>query len=111
MPLLTREALHKANKRVASVATGTDNTGPAPKRAKKMYSSYSAEDCAGIGRYAAEHRPAKASRCLTVQESTARLLKKQYLAELHNQHHNVEIPEVRSLSTKLVAVCYYLEIL
>ena len=39
-------------------------------------------------------------RHFTVPESTARLLKKQYLAELNNRRQNsVEIPEVTSLPT------------
>ena len=80
----------------------TDEDGPAPKRAKIAYSSYSAEDRACIGRYAAEHGPTKASRHFTVPESMARLLKKQYLSELNSRRQNsVEgIPEVTSLPTK-----------
>ena len=93
---LTPEALREANKRVASIATGTDEAGPAP---KKTYPSYSAEDRAR--RYAAEHGPTKASRHFTVPESTARLLKKQYLAELNDRRQNsATIPEVTRLPTK-----------
>ena len=58
--------------------------------------SYSAEDRAHIGRYAAEHGTTKASRHFMVPESTARLLKKQYLAELHDQHRCVQVPQVTS---------------
>ena len=101
MPSLTPEALRKANKRVASIVTGTDEAGPAPKCRKKTYSSYSAQDRARIGRYAAEHGPTKATRHFTVPESTARLLKKQYLAELNDRRQNsATIPEVTRLPTK-----------
>ena len=101
MPSLTPEALREANKRVASIATGTDEAGPAPKRTKKAYSSYSADDRARIGRYSAEHGPTKASQHFRVPESTARLLKKQYLAELNNQNQNgATIPVVTRLPTK-----------
>ena len=90
------EAICEANKRSANLATKIDESGPAPKHAKKTWSSYSAEDCALIGRYSVEHHgPTKASRCFTVPESPASLLKKQYLAELNNQHQkSVKIPEV-----------------
>ena len=74
--LLMPEALRKANKRVASLSTEADETGQAPKHAKKTYFNYSAEDRACIGRYAAEHGPTKASWHFTVPESTVRLLKK-----------------------------------
>ena len=101
VPSLMPEALREANKRVASIATGTEEAGPPPKRTKKTYSSYSAEDRARIGRYAAEHGPTKASRHFTVPESTAHLLKKQYLAELNDRHQNsAMIPEVTRLTTK-----------
>ena len=50
-PSLSKEALAEANKRVSSL---TRDAGPAPKRAKKNHSTYSAEDCSKIGRYAAE---------------------------------------------------------
>ena len=71
------EALHKANKRVASLSREPDEAGLVPKRAKNTYCSYSAEDRARvIGRYAAERGPTKASRHFMVPESTARLLKK-----------------------------------
>ena len=63
VPLLTPEVLHEAKKRVASVTTGTDETGPAPKQPKKTYSSYFAEDRARIGQYAADHRTAKKGFC------------------------------------------------
>ena len=67
---------------------------PAPKRAGKNYTTYSPEDCSNIGRYAAEHGLTKASRHFTVPESTARLLKKQYLAELsHGRKNGGEILE------------------
>ena len=51
---LTPEVLREANKRVASFARGTDEVGPAPKRAKK---TYSAEDRTRNGRYTVEHGP------------------------------------------------------
>ena len=98
VPSLTPEALREANKRVASIVTGMDEAGPTP---KKTYSSYSAEDHARIGRYAAEHGPTKALQHFTVPESTARLLKKQYLAELNDWRQNsATIPEVTRLPTK-----------
>ena len=100
-PSLPKEALVEANKRVASLTRETDDAGPAPKRAKKNYATYSPEDRSKIGRYAAEHGPTKASRHFTVPESTARLLKKQYSAELnHRRKNGGEIPEVTSLPTK-----------
>ena len=58
--------------------------------------SYSAEDRAHIGRYAAKHGTTKASRHFTVPESIARLLKKQYLADLHDQCLCVQVPQVTS---------------
>ena len=97
-PSLPKEALVEANKRVASLTRETDDAGLAPKSAKK---NYSPEDRSKLGRYAAEHGPIKASRHFTVPESTARLLKKQYLAELNYWRKNGgEIPKVTSLPTK-----------
>ena len=67
----------------------------------KNHSSYSAEDRALIGKYAAEHGPTKASRHFKVPESTARLMKKQYLVELNAQRlYCQEVPEVTRLPTK-----------
>ena len=60
----------------------------------KNYATYSPEDIWKIGRYAAEHGLTKASWHFTVPESTARLLKKQYLAELnHGRKNGREIHE------------------
>ena len=81
VPSLMPEALRKANKRVASLSREISEADPALKHAKKTYPSYFAEDCACIGRYAAEHRPTKTLLHFTVPESTAHLLKKQLLAE------------------------------
>ena len=98
---LMSEALLEANWRVSSLATETNEDGQAPKHATKTYSSYSAENRAHAIRYAAKHGPTKALRHFTVSESTARLLKKQYLAKLNNQCQNiVKIPDVTSLPTK-----------
>ena len=98
---LIPEALHEANKKAASLSREPHEAGPGPKCAKNTYSSYSAENRARIGRYAAEHGPTKASWHFTVPKSTARLLEKQYLVELHDQRQNsVKIPEVTSLPTK-----------
>ena len=78
-----------------------------PERSKTAYTSYSAEDRAYIGKYAAEHGPTKASRHFSslferpVPESIARLLKKQYLMELKNKCRDGDIPEVKSLPTKV----------
>ena len=78
-----------------------------PKRSKTAYTSYSAEDRACIGKYAAEHGPTKASRHFSslfeqpVPKSTARLLKKQYLMELKNTRRDGDILEVKSLPTKV----------
>ena len=55
---------------------------------KNLAIRYSPEDCSKIGRYAAEHGLTKASRHFTVSESTARLLKKQYLSELNHVRKN-----------------------
>lgn len=71
VPSLMPEALHEADKRVASLAKETDEAGPAPNHAKKTYSIYSTKDLACIGRYDAEYRPIKASWHFTVPESTA----------------------------------------
>ena len=87
-PSLPKEALVEVNKRVASLTRETDDAGQAPKHTKKNYATYSPEDCSKIGQYAAEHRLTKASRHFTVPESTSRLLKKQYLAELNHGHKN-----------------------
>ena len=84
---LPKEALVEANKRVASLTRETDDAGPAPKRAGGN-ATYSPEDCSKIGRYAAEHGLTKASWHFTVPESTARLLKKQYLAQLNHGRKN-----------------------
>ena len=89
-PSLPKEALVEANKRVVSLTRETDDTGPAPKRAKKLHHILFRglfED-RKIGRYAAEHGLTKVSRHFTVPESTARLLKKQYLAELNHGRKN-----------------------
>ena len=100
-PSLLKEALVEANKRVVSLTRETDDAGPAPKCAKKNYATYSPDDCSKIGLYAAEDGPTKASRHFTIPESTARLLKKQYLAELNHRCKNSgEISEVTSLPTK-----------
>ena len=87
MPSLPKEVLVEANKRDASLTRETDDAGPASKRAKKP-ATYSPEDCSKISRYAAEHGLTKASRHFTVPESTARLLKKQYLSELNHGRKN-----------------------
>ncbi len=51
--------------------------------------------------YAAKNGPTKASRHFTLPESTARLLKKQHLADLHDRHQNsVQIPQVASTNTR-----------
>ena len=72
------------------VCTFTD-TRSSPRR------SYSAEDCVHIGKYPAKNGPTKESWHFTVPESTARLLKKQYLADLQVRHQNsLEIPQVAS---------------
>ena len=95
---LKPKALHKANKRLASLSRESDDAGPGSKHAKNIYST---DDHAHIGRYAAEHGPTKPSQHFTVHESTASLLKKQYLAKLHDRRQNsVEIPEVTSLPMK-----------
>ena len=84
-----------------SIATRIDEAGPAPKRTKKAYPSYSTEDRARIRQYAAEHGPTKAPRHFPVPESTARLLKKQYFTELHDRLRNsATIPEVKHLPSK-----------
>ena len=93
-PSLLKEALVEANKRVASLTRETDDTGPAPKRVKKNYATYSPEHCSKIGRLAAEHSLTKASRHFTVPESTARLLKQQYLAELNHGRKNGGFPRL-----------------
>ena len=104
VPSLMPESLREANKRVASLC---EETSPVPKRSKTAYTSYSAEDRACIGKYAAEHGPTKASRHFSslferpVPESTAHLLKKQYLMELKNKRRDGDIPEVKSLPTKV----------
>ena len=61
IPSLIPEALHKANKSIASLSIEPDEASLGSKSAKNTYSSYSAEDPARMGRYAAEHRPTKAS--------------------------------------------------
>ena len=55
---------------------------------QKNYAIYSPEDCSKVGQYAAEHGLTKASQHFTVPESTARLLKKQYLSELNHGRKN-----------------------
>ena len=53
------------------------------------------------GRYAAEHGPNEVSQHFTVPESTAHLLKKQYLTVLNNRRQSsATIPEVTHLPTK-----------
>ena len=59
VPSLMPESLREANKRVASLC---EETNPVPKRSKTAYTSYSADDRACIGKYAAEHSPTKASQ-------------------------------------------------
>ena len=87
-PLLMPESLCEANKRVTSLC---EETSPVPKISKRAYTSYSAENRACIGKYAAaEHGPNKALLNFSslferlVPASTACLLKKQYLMELKN---------------------------
>ena len=102
VPSLTSEALHKANTRVTSLSREPDEGGPGPKHTKNTYPSYSTEDSARIGRHAVEHGPNKASRHFTAPESIVRLLKKKYLAELHDRCQNsVEVPQVTSFPTKV----------
>ena len=50
-PSLPKEALVEPNKRVASLTRETDDAGPALKRAKKNYATYSPEDRSKIGRH------------------------------------------------------------
>ena len=98
---LMPESLREANKRVASHC---DEISPVPKRSKTAYTSYFAEDRACIGKYAAEHGPTKASWHFSslferpVLESTARLLKND---GLENKRRDGDIPEVKSLPTKV----------
>ena len=95
-PSLPNEALVEANKRVTRLRETDAQTCE-----EELYTTHTNEDRSKIGRYAAEHGPTKASRRFTVPESTARLLKKQYLAELNLRCKNGEaIPEVTSLPTK-----------
>ena len=104
VPSLMPESLREANKRVANLC---EETSPVPKRSKTAYISYSAEDRACIGKYAAEHDSTKASWHFSslferpVPESPACLLKKQYLMELKNKRRDGDILEVKNLPTKV----------
>lgn len=96
VPSLTPEALCEANKRVASIATETDEAGPAPKRTKKTYSTYSAEDRARMLPSTGQPRHCGTTRCQNLLP--VGLLKKQYLVELNNRCQNsAAIPEVTRL--------------
>ena len=85
--------------RVTSVC---EETSPVLKRSKTAYTSYFAEDRACIGKCAAEHGSTKVSRHFSslferpVPESTACLLKTQYLMELKNKRRDGDILEVKS---------------
>ena len=57
VPSLMSETLCEANKTVTNLARETNETHPAHNCAKETYTSYSAEDCAHIGKNAAKHGP------------------------------------------------------
>ena len=104
VPSFTPETVCKVNKRGASHC---EMGGLVPKWLKTNCSSYSTDECGHIGKYAAEHSPTKASRPFSsllkrpVPESTACLLKKQYLVEFQNRCKHGEVPEVTSLPMKV----------
>ena len=89
------------------------SSSPAPDRpkvtGKQKYTSFSAEQRASIGRYAAEHSNAatvkkfKSNFEQGVGESTVRLFKKRYLEELKRAKNSVpvgDIPVVKEISVK-----------
>ena len=80
--ILSKGDIDAAQKSIASAASEKSKTG------RGQYNSYSKEQCAMIGKYAAENGPTRAAKHYTavwgiqINESTARRLKEKYLEKL-----------------------------
>ena len=107
MSSLTAKTLREASKQVTDLTTRAKEAGLVPKQPKTSHYSYFTEDCARIGKYAAEHGPAKAVHHFLsllkhpVLESTTCFLKKLYFTELRNKDKDREVSGVSSLPTKV----------
>ena len=102
--MATKEANAAVSRVLAEKQPQQSNSSPAPGRpkVKRKYTSFSAEQRASIGPYAAEHSNAatvkKFKSNLDLGESTVRLFKKRYLEELKRAKNSVpvgEVPEVK----------------
>ena len=83
---LSEHVIREANKAVESAQKEQEVSEVSPvKKRRKDTVTFSPEDRAQIGKYAAENGNAAAVRKYGVGESTARLFKKKYLAALRAQ--------------------------
>ena len=109
----TKEADAAISRVLAEKQPQQSSSSPAPDRpkvtGKRKYTSFSAEQKASIGRYAAEHSNAatvqkfKSNFEQDVGKSTVRLFKKRYLEELKRAKNSVpvgDIPVVKEISVK-----------
>ena len=109
----TKEANAAVSRVLAEKQPQQSSSSPAPDRpkvtGKRKYTSFSAEQRASIGRYAAEHSNAatvkkfKSNFEQGLGESTVRLFKKRYLEELKRANNSVpvgDIPVVIEISVK-----------
>ena len=87
----------EANKAVERVLQGAETTKRAAGTKRKYTSTFTPEDRAEIGKYAAENGNTRASKKYCVAESTVRLFKSKYLAALKtNTEAGIE-EEVRAI--------------
>lgn len=102
----TKEANTAVQRVLEQSMQGGNSTG----RKRKIYTSFSDEQRAAIGRYAAEHSNAAAVKKFKgdfehgLGESTVRLFKKKYLEELKRAKENAQagkVPEVKKITAKI----------
>ena len=107
----TKEANSAISRVLAEEQQQPGSSSGRPQVNKRKYTSFSAEQRASIGRYAAEHSNAAAVKKFKpdfeqgIGESTVRLFKKKYLEELRKTKENVSahdsVPQVNEISAKV----------
>ena len=88
--------LKAANEGVKCCVEDANVNGTEPTAKRGKYNDYTPEQCAQIGKYAAENGPTRAAKHFSVPESTARRLKSEYLQQVGE---NASVP-VQKLPTK-----------
>ena len=105
---MSEAATREVNAAVSRVLTPTQPSSQQRSRKRKAYSVFSDEQRATIGQYAAENSNAAAVKKFKqdfdggLGESTVRLFKKRYLAELKKAKQNApeEVPKVTKVANK-----------